>query len=71
MAAQVLKGKKGPYHPLTGLLAIHETLRDGIRSEDLIPRGGAAMEDHCKVNSCSSKFQGFFWWWWWRTEGYF
>lgn len=25
------------YHPLTGLLAVHETLGNGVRGEDLIP----------------------------------
>lgn len=47
-ATQALKedrGPPGPHHPLTGLLAIHETLGNGVRSEDLISGGGAATED--------------------------
>lgn len=39
------RGPPGPHHPLTGLLAIHETLGNGVRSEDLISGGGAATED--------------------------
>lgn len=33
-----------PYHSLTGLLAIHEALGDGVRSEDLIPGQRAEKE---------------------------
>lgn len=37
-----------PHHSLAGLLAIHEALGNGVRSEDLIPGHKAEREEHCE-----------------------